>query len=290
MSRRHGFSPCRTSSGLTWPALVYNRIMPRKIDIAGQRFGRLIAKVDTGTSRSGRLWLCLCDCGAEAIVTTHDLRSGHTASCGCFRADTAGAINFTDLTGETFGRLYVIGRTEANQRGPVTWACRCSCGNEIDVIGAYMTSGDTQSCGCLRSDIVAAANRKRSLPSEERAAREQLRGKVKYLRNSSDPAWMLAERVRTSLRRTLRKVDATKDARTFKMLGFTPQEFAAHMERQFVRGMSWENMGRWHIDHIVPICEAKSKSDVLRLNQLSNLRPLWGADNLAKCDAREFLL
>lgn len=290
MSRRHGFSRCLTSSGHTWRASGYNPDMPKRIDVAGQRFGRLIAKADIGTSRNGRLWLCLCDCGRETTATPHDLRSGHTASCGCLRADAVSAINFTDLTGKTFGRLYVIGRSAVSQRGAVAWTCRCSCGSEIDVIGGYMTSGDTQSCGCLRSDIVAAANRRRSLSAEERVAREKLRGKSKYLRKSSSETWMLAERVRTSLRRTLRKVDATKDARTFDMLGFTPQEFAAHMERQFVRGMSWDNMGRWHIDHIVPICEAKSKSDVVRLNQLSNLRPLWRDDNLVKCDSREFLI
>lgn len=74
------------------------------------------------------------------------------------------------------------------------------------------------------------------------------------------------------------------------MLGYTPHELAQHMERQFVRGMSWDNFGKWHIDHIVPISTADTKDDVVRLNQLPNLRPLWREANLAKLDKREFLL
>jgi hypothetical protein len=96
--------------------------------------------------------------------------------------------------------------------------------------------------------------------------------------------------VRASLRRSLRKVNAGKDRRTFDLLGYTPCDLARHMERQFVRGMGWDNFGKWHIDHIVPISTADTKDDVVRLNQLSNLRPLWREANLAKLDKREFLI
>jgi hypothetical protein len=54
--------------------------------------------------------------------------------------------------------------------------------------------------------------------------------------------------------------------------------------------MGWDNFGKWHIDHIVPISTADTKDDVVRLNQLSNLRPLWREANLAKLDKREFLI
>lgn len=56
------------------------------INIAGRRFGRLIA-VET-VRRKGRLrWKCLCDCGRETVVACGSLRYGDTVSCGCFKRD-----------------------------------------------------------------------------------------------------------------------------------------------------------------------------------------------------------
>lgn len=51
-------------------------------DVRGQRFGSLVAM--SSVSGNGRLkWECKCDCGGTAYVTSTDLRSGHTKSCGC---------------------------------------------------------------------------------------------------------------------------------------------------------------------------------------------------------------
>ncbi len=52
-----------------------------------------------------------------------------------------------DLTGRRFGRLTVEGFAYRNKY--VYWHCRCDCGNEKDVMGPALMSGDTQSCGCL---------------------------------------------------------------------------------------------------------------------------------------------
>lgn len=53
-------------------------------DITGRRFGNLIAvKLSGEKSGSARLWLCKCDCGEEAKVSTSKLISGNTKSCGC---------------------------------------------------------------------------------------------------------------------------------------------------------------------------------------------------------------
>ncbi len=59
--------------------------MSKAIDIAGQRFGFLVALSEAGRDpkRGGALWLCQCDCGRTHIVKSHALRKGHTRSCGC---------------------------------------------------------------------------------------------------------------------------------------------------------------------------------------------------------------
>ena len=65
-----------------------------RIDIAGQRFGRLVAVRDTGrTGSSGAIWDCLCDCGVEKAVTVQALRRGATISCGCAKVDQPGLMS-----------------------------------------------------------------------------------------------------------------------------------------------------------------------------------------------------
>lgn len=63
--------------------------MGKIIDLTEQRFGRLIAKEPT--KRRGRnrsiVWRCLCDCGNEVYVSSNNLRTGHTESCGCLMLD-----------------------------------------------------------------------------------------------------------------------------------------------------------------------------------------------------------
>lgn len=53
------------------------------IDIAGERFGRLVALSVDHPGAGGRYWLCRCDCGKSTVVLCADLRSGGTKSCGC---------------------------------------------------------------------------------------------------------------------------------------------------------------------------------------------------------------
>lgn len=58
--------------------------MSPRIDITGQRFSRLTAVRDVGVDKSrNRLWLCLCDCGNEKIVSGNLLKGGKVQSCGC---------------------------------------------------------------------------------------------------------------------------------------------------------------------------------------------------------------
>lgn len=64
---------------------------------------------------------------------------------------------FKDLTGQHFGRLTVLSKTDKRFGGRVVWHCRCQCGNEVDVVSSYLLGGDTRSCGCLRTDNLQRA-------------------------------------------------------------------------------------------------------------------------------------
>lgn len=57
-------------------------------DIAGQRFGRLVAIEPTEKRRgSFVIWRCVCDCGNEKMVPIADLTRSATQSCGCLRRE-----------------------------------------------------------------------------------------------------------------------------------------------------------------------------------------------------------
>ena len=46
--------------------------------------------------------------------------------------------------------------------------------------------------------------------------------------------------------------------------------------------MSWENRNEWHVDHIIPLCSAKTQEELYNLCHYTNLQPLWVKDNLTK--------
>lgn len=118
-----------------------------KLDLAGKRFGRLVAMESTVNAGRSTAWRCLCDCGNETIVRTSSLTSGATKSCGCLSAERRRESR-ADLAGQTFGKLTTL--EPAGKRGQDTvWRCRCECGNETIVRTRDLRSGSIKSCGCL---------------------------------------------------------------------------------------------------------------------------------------------
>ncbi len=87
---------------------------------------------------------------------------------------------------------------------------------------------------------------------------------------------------RNLILKSIKKQGYTKNTKTYKILGCTFEEFKQHLENQFTKGMSWENQGKWHLDHIYPISLAKDEKELIRLNHYTNFQPLWAFDNLSK--------
>lgn len=114
-----------------------------------------------------------------------------------------------------------------------------------------------------------------------RANKEQRRG-YENGRYISDPLYALSKRCRNRIRDVLRRKGFPKNSPTAEMLGCTWEELAAHLESQFTDDMSWDNLGDWHIDHIVPLASANTKEETVALNHYTNLQPLWAEDNLRK--------
>jgi len=69
---------------------------------------------------------------------------------------------FKDLAGIRFGRLLVQSRAEG-EYGKTLWKCLCDCGSTKNILGASLTSGKTQSCGCLRKEVLSELKTKHGL-------------------------------------------------------------------------------------------------------------------------------
>jgi len=66
-------------------------------------------------------------------------------------------------------------------------------------------------------------------------------------------------------------------------LGCTIEEFMAHIEGEFKEGMTWQNFGEWHIDHIKPLSvKGLTEEEIIERFEFTNTQPLWAADNIRK--------
>ena len=139
--------------------------MPRFIDLAGQRFGRLSVLSRSENQDKRTMWLCACDCGNKKVIMAHGLRDGRILSCGCLQKEMARKAHTIDLTGERFGRLLTLRKSEPNEYTPKKcrgnhWVCLCTCGIEVIVSARALISGGSRSCGCIRKEKMRALHLK----------------------------------------------------------------------------------------------------------------------------------
>jgi len=100
---------------------------------------------------------------------------------------------------------------------------------------------------------------------------------IKYRRkNPHIIAW------RSVLYSTLKRMGTNKSDHTVDELGYSADELKNHIEKQFCKGMNWENHGEWHIDHIKAVSNFDKDTDIKIVCSLENLQPLWAEENLSK--------
>lgn len=134
--------------------------MPKKINLVNQVFNRLTVLEDSKQrSKSGSiLWKCQCECGNTTLSTSSELKSGHKKSCGCLQKEKAanlGKKNLIDLSNQKFDKLTVL-KQVSTKKSPsgatkIFWLCECDCGNQCVVEGNALKTGNTRSCGCIKS-------------------------------------------------------------------------------------------------------------------------------------------
>jgi hypothetical protein len=133
------------------------------MDITGQQIGewRVLRLFQPG-GYNEQTYECRCSCSRIKIVKGWRLKLGVSTHCGCQkRRNMAEAQKGkrpgprTDLTGQKFGRLLVIGLSD--KRDPTNyplWICKCDCGNESLCTSGNLRYKHTLSCGCLRKEAI----------------------------------------------------------------------------------------------------------------------------------------
>jgi len=142
--------------------------MPNKINLIGQKINMLHVMCEypphilpSGKTRT--MWLCLCDCGNYAAVSTQSLIQGTTISCGCYGKQARSTGKYAKIEeaflGKRFGRWVVESyagiRTQQSGQTRNLWNCICDCGTKKQLTSNQLKKGSL-SCGCLRREITSA--------------------------------------------------------------------------------------------------------------------------------------
>jgi len=125
--------------------------MGRKyIDYTGKIINNVyIKEVDQNSGGAGKhkRWICICPyCKKEFSAQSNHIKDKILYSC----KDCRNRYGFNDLSGQTFGLLYVKERIYELKNG-TKYLCNCKCGKTCIVDGRYLTYGSIKSCGCLKS-------------------------------------------------------------------------------------------------------------------------------------------
>ena len=103
-------------------------------------------------------------------------------------------------------------------------------------------------------------------------------------RNKYDIVFKMMNVLRARVRASIKNNGGIKSFKTIKLIGCSVSKCMKHLEKQFTKGMSWANYGKWHVDHIKPCAsfDLRKVSEQLKCFNYKNLQPMWAVDNLRK--------
>ena len=131
-------------------------------------------------------------------------------------------------------------------------------------------------------DKIKEAKRKNYLKNKKRIVKRVYEYEKK--RKATDPLFKMTCNLRNRTSKAFKSKGYSKNTKTQEMLGVDWEVAKQHIERQFTKGMNWDNYGEWHIDHDIPLAKANNEEELKKLCHYSNLQPLWAEDNLEKKD------
>lgn len=158
----------------------------------------------------------------------------------------------------------------------------CSVCNEVKKLDKFHVA---KTKGKIRAECRTCSSKKRKEYYQTHKD-ETIKQNIKYQneRRKQDPAYKIERNMRCRLYHALKKDGAKKSDTTMKLVGCTPNFLKGYIEAKFTDGMTWDNYGDFHIDHIRPCASFNllNEEEQRICFHYKNLQPLWGHDNLIK--------
>ncbi len=203
-------------------------------------------------------------------------KDGRCVECARGRTDAYKMANLESLKAKA--RVRTAANKDKNSRKHAAWRKN----NPDRILGnrkAYYEKNKTE--------IIEKANEWRETNKERFRATSGRRSKV---RRQTDFEYRLKCGLRGAMWSAIRRGKGRKSQKTLDMLGCSVPEFKAHIERQWLQGMSWANYGcrrgQWQFDHIHPYASFDLSDPVQQRKcfHYTNYQPLWWIDNIRKRD------
>ena len=120
--------------------------------------------------------------------------------------------------------------------------------------------------------------------SRNKHKEKRLKYSIEYTRNKrkNDKLFYLRHVISNAIYESFRKSCSKKSSKTTDILGCSIEFFLEYIKSQFQKGMTMDNHGKWHLDHIIPVSTAKNEKELIMLNHYTNFQPLWKNENRSK--------
>lgn len=271
--------------------------MPKFKDLTGQRVGFLTIthlsntpyKISAG--RTFNMWHWICDCGNTGCSLGPNLvrsRKKFKTSCGC---NSGGARENMLRASAGFKICYVcklelpVDNFHNCQRNSTGLSAACKLCKSIQD-KTYRNNPKVRTVLLEKKKVYHKKIKGTAQYTKALARRREVRDyAAEYQKEQQDNFLCAKKSIRKLILHVFKKRGNSKhNTRTEEILGCSFQQFEQHIAEQFQQGMSWDNHGEWHLDHIVPLTCAHTEEELVQLNHYTNFQPLWAKDNMTKGD------
>lgn len=154
------------------------RIPPNYVSLVGQSFGSLVPQ---NYIKNEAKYECLCDCGKLIKITSVNLKSGNTKSCGCkskVLLREAAVAKYKNKTVNGISFIKPVSSLDCS--GHIVWELKCVCGKIFERPAVLIISGHTKSCGCISNNLRSKALGGTGIPYENSTVYEMIRSSPEY--------------------------------------------------------------------------------------------------------------
>ena len=149
--------------------------------------------------------------------------------------------------------------------------CKCELEKSCDNFNVNVRGSRGLGYHCKECESILKKERRGRHPESSREESRKRRSNVK-------------NRIRMNLGTRVYLAVEKKHGNTMELTGCSKDDLYTHLESKFTDDMTWENYGKWHIDHIKPCAsfDLTDPEEQKKCFHWTNLQPLWAIDNMRK--------